>query len=105
MTSQRSTPASVTRLLCSAAWAWPGQTGNANEEVRLQVAAVSGDVRRCLELLRRAAEITASQAKQSQAPGPAEAQPDSQQPDAAQDAPPPCKPSHICIVSAELHNL
>lgn len=29
----------------------------------VQVAAVSGDVRRCLELLRRAAEITAAEAK------------------------------------------
>lgn len=37
----------------------------------VQVAAVSGDVRRCLELLRRSAEITAAQAKQSQAEAPA----------------------------------
>lgn len=33
----------------------------------LQVAAVSGDVRRCLELLRRAAEITDAQSRQAAA--------------------------------------
>ena len=35
----------------------------------MQVAAVSGDVRRCLELLRRAAEITEAASKQAAAPG------------------------------------
>lgn len=34
----------------------------------VQVAAVSGDVRRCLELLRRAAEITEANTKQAAAP-------------------------------------
>ena len=34
----------------------------------VQVAAVSGDVRRCLELLRRAAEITEAKSKQAAAP-------------------------------------
>ena len=35
----------------------------------MQVATVSGDVRRCLELLRRAAEITEAKSKQAAAPG------------------------------------
>ena len=36
--------------------------------VTSQVAAVSGDVRRCLELLRRAAEITEAKSKQAALP-------------------------------------
>ena len=56
----------------------------------MQVAAVSGDVRRCLELLRRSAEITAAQAKQARVEAQAAEQsqapevPPSQLPDQAQ---------------------